>query len=35
MRYSRQAGSGNYAAPLTKEDEEARRKATEAIKSKN
>jgi len=34
MRYSRQAGSGNYAGPLTKEDQERRDKA-EADKSKN
>ncbi len=27
MRYSRQAGSGNYAGPLTKEDQEKRDKA--------
>jgi hypothetical protein len=32
MRYSRQAGSGNYAAPLTKEDEEARKKAGQVTK---
>ena len=36
MRYSRQAGSGNYAAPLSKEDQERRDKAAaEADKSKN
>ena len=36
MRYSRQAGSGNYAGPLTKEDQEKRDKAAaEADKSKN
>ena len=36
MRYSRQAGSGNYAGPLTKEDQERRDKAAaEADKSKN
>ena len=36
MRYSRQAGSGNYAGPLTKADEERRDKAAaEAEKSKN
>ena len=36
MRYSRQAGSGNYAAPLTKADQERRDKAAaEADKSKN
>jgi hypothetical protein len=34
MRYSRQAGSGNYAAPLSKEDQERRDKAA-ADKSKN
>ena len=36
MRYSRQAGSGNYAAPLSKEDQERRDKAAAAAdKSKN
>jgi uncharacterized protein DUF6152 len=36
MRYSRQAGSGNYSGPLTKEDQEKRDKgAAEAEKSKN
>jgi hypothetical protein len=36
MRYSRQAGSGNYAGQLTKEDQEKRDKAAaEANKSKN
>jgi hypothetical protein len=36
MRYSRQAGSGNYAGPLTKPDQERRDKAAaEADKSKN
>lgn len=36
MRYSRQAGSGNYAGSLTKEDQEKRDKAaTEAEKPKN
>jgi hypothetical protein len=36
MRFSRQAGSGNYAGPLTKEDQERRDKAAaEADKSKN
>ena len=36
MRYSRQAGSGAYAGPLTKEDQERRDKAAaEAEKSKN
>jgi len=36
MRYSRQAGSGNYAGPLTKEDQERRDKAAaEADKPKN
>jgi hypothetical protein len=36
MRYSRQAGSGNYAGPLTKEDQERRDKAAAgADKSKN
>jgi hypothetical protein len=36
MRFSRQAGSGNYAGPLTKEDQEKRDKAAaEADKSKN
>ncbi len=36
MRYSRQAGSGNYAAPLTKEDQERRDKAAgQADKPKN
>jgi hypothetical protein len=36
MRYSRQAGSGNYAGPLTKADQERRDKAAaEADKSKN
>jgi Family of unknown function (DUF6152) len=36
MRFSRQAGSQNYAAPLTKEDEERRSKAqSDADKSKN
>ena len=36
MRYSRQAGSGNYAGPLTKDDQERRDKAAaEADKSKN
>ncbi len=36
MRYSRQAGSGNYAGQLTKEDQEKRDKAAaEADKSKN
>ena len=36
MRYSRQAGSGNYAGPLTKADQEKRDKAgAEADKSKN
>ena len=30
MRYSRQAGSQNYAGPLTKEDQERRDKAAEA-----
>ena len=34
MRYSRQAGAQNYAAPLSKEDEERRNKAAEAEKSK-
>jgi Family of unknown function (DUF6152) len=35
MRYSRQAGSGNYAGPLTKTDQERRDKAAaEADKSK-
>lgn len=36
MRYSRQAGSGNYAGPLTNADQEHRDKAAaEADKSKN
>ena len=36
MRYSRQAGSGNYAGQLTKEDQEKRDKAAAAAdKSKN
>jgi hypothetical protein len=36
MRYSRQAGAGNYAAPLTKADQERRDKAAvEDDKSKN
>jgi len=36
MRYSRQAGSGNYAGQLTKEDQEKRDKAgAEADKPKN
>ena len=36
MRYSRQAGAGNYAGPLTKSDQERRDKAVgEADKSKN
>jgi hypothetical protein len=36
MRYLRQAGSGNYAGPLTKADQERRDKAAaEADKSKN
>src|SRR5690242_2056815 len=36
MRYSRQAGSGNYAGQLSKEDQEKRDKAAaEAAKSKN
>jgi len=36
MRFSRQAGAQNYAAPLTKEDEERRNKAAaESDKSKN
>jgi hypothetical protein len=36
MRYSRQAGAGNYAGPLTKEDQERRDKATgEDNKPKN
>lgn len=36
MRYSRQAGSGNYAAPLSKEDQERRDKAAAAAdKPKN
>src|SRR6266853_1653879 len=36
MRYSRQAGSGNFAGPLTKADQERRDKvAAEADKSKN
>lgn len=36
MRYSRQAGSGNYAGALTKSDQERRDKAAgEADKSKN
>lgn len=36
MRYSRQAGSGNYAGQLSKEDQEKRDKAAaEANKSKN
>lgn len=36
MRYSRQAGAGNYAGPLTKTDQERRDKAAaEADKSKN
>ena len=36
MRYSRQAGSGNYAGPLSKSDEERRDKAaTQTDKSKN
>jgi hypothetical protein len=36
MRYSRQAGSGNYAGPLTPTDQERRDKAAdEAGKSKN
>jgi Family of unknown function (DUF6152) len=36
MRYSRQAGSGNYAGQLSKEDQEKRDKAAaEADKSKN
>jgi hypothetical protein len=36
MRYSRQAGSGNYAGPLTKDDQERRDKAAaEVDKSKN
>ena len=34
MRFSRQAGSQNYAAPLTKEDEEKREKAAGANPSK-
>jgi hypothetical protein len=36
MRYSRQAGSGNYAGPLTSSDQERRDKAAaESNKSKN
>jgi hypothetical protein len=36
MRYSRQAGSGNYAGPLTKADQERRDKAAaDTDKSKN
>jgi Family of unknown function (DUF6152) len=35
MRYSRQAGSGNYAGQLTKEDQEKRDKTAEADKPKN
>ena len=36
MRYSRQAGSGNYAGQLSKEDQERRDKAgAEADKAKN
>ena len=35
MRYSRQAGSGNYAGPLTKADQEKRDRAAEAEKPKN
>jgi Family of unknown function (DUF6152) len=35
MRYSRQAGSGNYSGPLTKEDQEKRDKAAGDEKSKN
>ena len=35
MRYSRQAGSGNYAAPLSPADEEARDKAAKAAQPKN
>jgi len=36
MRYSRQAGSANYAGPLTKDDQDRRDKAAaEADKSKN
>ena len=35
MRYSRQAGSGNYAGQLSKEDQEKRDKAAEADNSKN
>ncbi len=34
MRFSRQAGSGSYAAPLTKEDLEKRQKAEDALKQK-
>lgn len=35
MRYSRQAGSGSYAAPLSKADQEARDKAAQANQPKN
>ncbi len=35
MRYSRQAGSQNYAGQLTKEEEDRRKAAEEALKQKN
>ena len=35
MRYSRQAGSGSFAAPLSKADQEARDKAAQANQPKN
>jgi hypothetical protein len=35
MRYSRQAGSGNYAAPLSPAEQEARDKAAQAGPAKN
>jgi hypothetical protein len=35
MRYSRQAGSGNYAAPLSESDQQARDKAAKANQPKN
>jgi hypothetical protein len=35
MRFSRQAGSGSYAAPLSKAEQEARDKAAQANQPKN
>jgi hypothetical protein len=35
MRFSRQAGSGSYAAPLSKAEQEARDKAAQASQPKN